>query len=65
MTDEPITSTPTAHPTVPVVGPDGGATIVLGTTRLPVLEDGRNTGHRLGLAESVGERDYARRRAPS
>ncbi|MEU6665912.1 cupin domain-containing protein [Streptomyces sp. NPDC046727] len=27
--------------------------IVLGTTRMRVLEDGSNTGHRLGLAESV------------
>lgn len=27
--------------------------ILLGSTRIRVLEDGRNTGHRLGLAESV------------
>ncbi|GAA1747639.1 cupin domain-containing protein [Nonomuraea bangladeshensis] len=45
MTDRP---TP-----VSVVGPDDGETIVLGTTRLRILEDGSNTGHRLGIAESV------------
>ncbi|MED7928755.1 cupin domain-containing protein [Nonomuraea sp. LP-02] len=45
MTDQPTT--------VSVVGPGDGETIVLGTTRLRVLEDGSNTGHRLGIAESV------------
>ncbi|WP_406404223.1 cupin domain-containing protein [Streptomyces sp. NBC_00879] len=53
MTDEPKTSEPIADPTVSVVGPGDGETILLGTTRLRVLEDGSNTGHRLGLAESV------------
>jgi len=53
MTDVPQTSEPTADPAVSVVGPSDGETIVLGTTRLRVLEDGSNTGHRLGLAESV------------
>jgi quercetin dioxygenase-like cupin family protein len=53
MTDEPKTSEPTADPAVSVVGPGDGETILLGTTRLRVLEDGSNTGHRLGLAESV------------
>ena len=43
----------TGDPAVSVVGPDDGETIVLGTTRLRILEDGSNTGHRLGLAESV------------
>ncbi|WSW56644.1 cupin domain-containing protein [Streptomyces platensis] len=38
---------------VSVVGPGDGETILLGTTRMRVLEDGSNTGHRLGLAESV------------
>jgi quercetin dioxygenase-like cupin family protein len=33
--------------------PGDGETIVLGTTRMRVLEDGINTGHRLGMAESV------------
>ncbi|MEU8724778.1 cupin domain-containing protein [Streptomyces antimycoticus] len=42
-----------ADPAVSVVGPGDGETIVLGTTRLRILEDGSNTGHRLGLAESV------------
>lgn len=36
-----------------MVGPGHGETILLGTTRMRVLEDGSNTGHRLGLAESV------------
>ncbi|MDH6119076.1 cupin domain-containing protein [Kitasatospora sp. GAS204B] len=53
MTDEPQTSEPIAYPAVSVVGPGDGETIVLGTTRLRVLEDGSNTGHRLGIAESV------------
>src|SRR3569833_2831049 len=53
MTSEPKTSEPIGDPAVSVVGPDDGETIVLGTTRLRVLEDGSNTGHRLGLAESV------------
>lgn len=53
MTDEPPTSEPPTDPDVSVVGPGDGETILLGTTRLRVLEDGSNTGHRLGLAESV------------
>ncbi|MGW6057261.1 cupin domain-containing protein [Streptomyces sp. NPDC055189] len=53
MSDEPMTSEPIAHPAVSVVGPGDGETIVLGTTRLRVLEDGTHTEHRLGLAESV------------
>ncbi|GAA4495747.1 cupin domain-containing protein [Actinoallomurus oryzae] len=53
MTDEPKSTEPIADPAVSVVGPDDGETIVLGTTRMRVLEDGSNTGHRLGLAESV------------
>ncbi|GAA4609991.1 cupin domain-containing protein [Actinoallomurus liliacearum] len=53
MTDETKAGAPLAEPAVSVVGPDDGETIFLGTTRLRVLEDGGNTGHRLGLAESV------------
>ncbi|MFJ6571027.1 cupin domain-containing protein [Streptomyces sp. NPDC091292] len=62
MTDEPSIHEPgAAAPAVPVrvplpvsvVGPDDGETIVLGTTRLRVLEDGSTTGHRIGIAESV------------
>ena len=53
MTEEPGTRAPEAGPAVPVVGPGDGETIILGTTRLRILEDGSNTGHRLGLAESV------------
>ncbi|MET7362089.1 cupin domain-containing protein [Streptomyces sp. NPDC005562] len=44
---------PPADPAVSVVGPDDGERIVLGTTLMRVLEDGSNTGHRLGMAESV------------
>ncbi|MER6273247.1 cupin domain-containing protein [Streptomyces sp900105755] len=40
-------------PSVSVVGPGDGEVLMLGTTRMRVLEDGRTTGHRLGLAESV------------
>jgi len=36
---------------VSVVGPDGGEVLQLGPTRLRILEDGRTTGHRLGMAE--------------
>ncbi|MFI5524467.1 cupin domain-containing protein [Streptomyces platensis] len=56
MTEEPRTSEPGPDPAVSavsVVGPGDGETILLGTTRMRVLEDGSNTGHRLGLAESV------------
>ncbi|MFJ5018987.1 cupin domain-containing protein [Streptomyces griseoluteus] len=53
MTDEAKTSEPQADPAVSVVGPGAGETIVLGTTRMRVLEDGSHTGHRLAIAESV------------
>nr|BFD86657.1 cupin domain-containing protein [Streptomyces sp. Xyl84] len=57
MTAEPadhMTAGPSgADPAVSVVGPDDGETILLGTTRLRILEDGSSTGHRLGIAESV------------
>ncbi|MER5369387.1 cupin domain-containing protein [Streptomyces sp. NPDC002722] len=53
MTEEAKTSEPQAGPAVSVVGPGGGETIVLGTTRMRVLEDGSHTGHRLAIAESV------------
>ncbi|MEU6479354.1 cupin domain-containing protein [Streptomyces sp. NPDC047017] len=42
-----------AVPAVSVVGPDGGERIVLGATRMRVLEDGSHTGHRLAITESV------------
>lgn len=38
---------------VSVVGPGDGETILLGTTRLRILEDGSTTGHRLGVAETI------------
>lgn len=41
------------RPTVSVVGPGDGETIVLGPTRMRILEDGSHTGHRLAIAESV------------
>lgn len=53
MSDEPKAGEPMARPAVSVVGPGDGETIMLGTTRMRVLEDGSNTGHRIGLAESV------------
>lgn len=36
---------------VSVVGPDGGEQISLGPARVRILEDGRNTAHRLGIAQ--------------
>lgn len=53
MTEEAKTSELQAGPAVSVVGPDDGETIVMGTTRMRVLEDGSHTGHRLGVTESV------------
>lgn len=53
MTEEAKTSEPQADPAVSVVGPGDGEMIVLGTTRMRVLEDGSHTGHRLAIAESV------------
>lgn len=53
MTEEAKTSEPQTAPAVSVVGPGDGETIVLGTTRMRVLEDGSHTGHRLAIAESV------------
>ncbi|MFD5462893.1 cupin domain-containing protein [Kitasatospora sp. NPDC127059] len=40
-------------PAVVLVRPGEGETIVLGATRMRVLEDGSHTGHRLAIAESV------------
>ncbi|WP_181412470.1 cupin domain-containing protein [Streptomyces griseorubiginosus] len=53
MTEETKASEPQAGPAVSVVGPGDGETIVLGATRMRVLEDGSHTGHRLAIAESV------------
>src|SRR5207244_13047766 len=36
---------------VSVVGPDDGEVVLSGATKLRILEDGRTTSHRLGLAE--------------
>jgi quercetin dioxygenase-like cupin family protein len=36
---------------VSVVGPRDGEAIIIGTTRVRILEDGGTTGHRLGVAE--------------
>ncbi|WP_037605999.1 cupin domain-containing protein [Streptacidiphilus rugosus] len=38
-------------PNVSLVGPDDGEHIDLGPARLRILEDGRTTAHRLGIAE--------------
>jgi quercetin dioxygenase-like cupin family protein len=54
MAEEHMTSEPTSpDPAVSVVGPGQGEMIALGATRMRILEDGSNTGHRLGVAESV------------
>ncbi|MFD7450605.1 cupin domain-containing protein [Kitasatospora sp. NPDC059827] len=53
MTEEVKSRAPQTAPAVSVVGPGDGETIVLGTTRMRVLEDGSRTGHRLAIAESV------------
>ncbi|WP_331738040.1 cupin domain-containing protein [Streptomyces sp. NBC_01276] len=53
MTEETRTSEPQAGPAVSVVGPGDGETILLGPTRMRILEDGSRTGHRLAIAESV------------
>jgi quercetin dioxygenase-like cupin family protein len=53
MTEEAKANAPQSHPAVSVVGPGDGETIVLGTTRMRILEDGSHTGHRLAIAESV------------
>jgi mannose-6-phosphate isomerase-like protein (cupin superfamily) len=52
-TDAPKRGEQAADPAVSVVGPGDGELILLGTTRMRVLEDGSTTGHRLGIAESV------------
>ncbi|MFJ3908359.1 cupin domain-containing protein [Streptomyces vinaceus] len=53
MTEEARNSETRTGPALSVVGPGEGETIVLGTTRMRVLEDGSHTGHRLAIAESV------------
>ncbi|GGY08401.1 cupin domain-containing protein [Streptomyces anandii] len=53
MTEEVSSSESQAGPAVSVVAPGDGETIVLGTTRMRVLEDGSHTEHRLAIAESV------------
>ncbi|MFJ8623646.1 cupin domain-containing protein [Kitasatospora sp. NPDC093550] len=53
MTEEAAAAAPQTGPAVSVVRPGEGETIVLGTTRMRVLEDGSHTGHRLAIAESV------------
>ncbi|MFG2887912.1 cupin domain-containing protein [Streptomyces sp. NPDC048248] len=53
MTEEAEANAPQVDPAVSVVRPGDGETIVLGTTHMRVLEDGRHTGHRLAIAESV------------
>jgi quercetin dioxygenase-like cupin family protein len=53
MTEEATPGEPQADSAVSVVGPGDGETIVLGTTRMRVLEDGSHTGHRLAITESV------------
>ncbi|WP_030234894.1 dimethylsulfonioproprionate lyase family protein [Streptomyces sp. NRRL S-350] len=51
--DESRTNGAQAAPAVSVVGPGDGETILLGPTRMRVLEDGSHTGHRLAITESL------------
>ncbi|MFG2697309.1 cupin domain-containing protein [Kitasatospora sp. NPDC048407] len=53
MTRQTKTGDPQTAHTVSVVTPGDGETIVLGTTRMRILEDGSHTGHRLAIAKSV------------
>ncbi|MFE5809108.1 cupin domain-containing protein [Streptomyces sp. NPDC056491] len=53
MTEHARNSEPRTGTALSVVGPGEGETIVLGTTRMRVLEDGSHTGHRLAITESV------------
>ncbi|MFF6897140.1 cupin domain-containing protein [Streptomyces hydrogenans] len=53
MTEEATAPAPQTHPAVSVTGPGEGELIVLGTTRMRILEDGSHTGHRLAITESV------------
>ncbi|MEW2269334.1 cupin domain-containing protein [Streptomyces sp. SID685] len=53
MTEEAKNSEPQHRPAVSVTGPGDGEVIVLGPTRMRILEDGSHTGHRLAIAESV------------
>ncbi|MGW4118087.1 cupin domain-containing protein [Nocardia sp. NPDC004711] len=53
MTDEAHSDETNSATAVSIVRPGEGEVIMLGATRMRILEDGSNTGHRLGLAESV------------
>ncbi|RRQ76751.1 cupin [Streptomyces griseofuscus] len=53
MTEEAKNSEPQHRPAVSVTDPGDGEVIVLGATRMRILEDGSHTGHRLAIAESV------------
>ncbi|TGZ14907.1 cupin [Streptomyces sp. S816] len=53
MTEEAKSSESRHRPAVSVTGPGDGEVIVLGTTRMRILEDGSSTGHRLAIAEAV------------
>ncbi|WP_460725687.1 cupin domain-containing protein [Nocardia heshunensis] len=53
MTDDVKNSENNSGATVSVVRPGEGEVIMLGATRMRVLEDGTTTGHRLGLTESI------------
>jgi len=53
MTEETKFSGPEAGTGMSVVGPGDGEVIVLGSTRMRVLEDGHRSGHRLAVVESV------------
>jgi pimeloyl-ACP methyl ester carboxylesterase/quercetin dioxygenase-like cupin family protein len=46
-----FSTAPAGHPEVSVVGPDGGEVAFTGAAQMRILEDGRNTSHRLGVGE--------------
>ena len=53
MTDHRSTTEEPQGAHVRIVRPGDGETLMLGATRMRILEDGSATGHRLGIAESV------------
>jgi pimeloyl-ACP methyl ester carboxylesterase/quercetin dioxygenase-like cupin family protein len=46
-----FSTAPAGHPEVSVVGPEGGEVAFTGPAQMRILEDGRNTSHRLGVGE--------------
>lgn len=63
MNDEPIAERRPDDPAVSVVAPGEGETILLGTTRMRVLEDGRNTSTASGWPSRFWPRTRQGRRS--